>query len=908
MALRPHTRYRLSAWVRTRSFDKGSGFGVQLNLHQLQMEGKSEALDGDHDWTQLVTEFDSGGHTELLVNLLFGGWGRSTGEAWFDDVELVDLTPALPHLSEEEQRALFEDRVQPLLEEHCWRCHGGGSRVRANLHLTSREGLLRGGDSGPAVDLDEPRNSLLLSAVNYQVYEMPPSGKLPQTDIDVLAEWVRRGAPWYGESEAPPPPAEAESGGPTVNEETRAHWSFQSVGRPSVPQVEASAQIRGEVDAFIAQSLNKEGLTFAPPAPRAQLVRRLYYGLTGLPPSPDEVRAFLEDSRPDAYERLVEELLDSPHYGEHWGRKWLDLVRYAESNSFERDGTKPFVWRYRDYVLQSFQNDKPYDRFLTEQLAGDELPEVTPETIIATGYYRIGQWDDEPADPKLALFDDLDDILATTSQSMLGLTMNCARCHEHKLDPMPQEDYYRFLAFFRGIRRYGVRSHESVVNASVRPIVPAEEIERHRGAVDQHRRDLRATESRLQEIATLCFPDFEPVEHEEYKHERNRVALVERRAGRVLPQALVAEYRTLTRTLHRLRSAPPPALAQALCVKESGPEPPATHVLIRGNPHVEGDVVEPGFPSVFGLADPEITPAPHGDSSGRRTALAAWITDPNNPLTARVMVNRIWQGHFGQGFVRSPNNFGLQGEAPSHPELLDWLAAEFVASGWSIKTLHRKILLSTTYRQAATPSPLALDRDPQNLLLSHFPMRRLSAEEVRDSILAVNSQLRRERQYGPSIYTKIPAEVLAGQSRPGDGWGHSSEEDVNRRSVYIHVKRSLIDPLLAAFDFADTDFTCPIRFTTTQPTQALTMINSEFLHEQAARFAADLERCHPGDLEAQVRTALFRTLQRPPSSTETERGLGMIAALQEEDGASPERARQLFCLMTLNLDEFLFLD
>lgn len=904
--VQPQTRYRLSAWIKVRGLDKRTGYGALLNLHQLGREGRTPAVSGDQDWTRVESTFESGPRRRLLVNVLFGGFGRSVGEAWFDDVELVDLTPPLPVMTEAERATFYREKVHPILERNCAECHGPESRLRGGLFLGSREGVLSGGESGPAVSLDAPRDSLLLRAVKYEAFEMPPTAKLRKEDVEVLTLWARLGVPFDPSLETPKPEVVHESTSPQINEETRAHWAFQPVERPLPPVVADKSWVANPLDAFVLAELERAGLRPAPRADRQTLIRRVYHDVIGLPPTPEEVSTFLADRRPDAWERVIDRLLASPHYGERWGRHWLDVVRYAETNSFERDGAKPLVWKYRDWVIRSLNEDKPYDQMILEQLAGDELDEVTADTIIATGYYRLGQWDDEPADPEQALFDDLDDIVATTAQAFLGLTMNCARCHDHKLDPIPQQDYYRMLAFMRNIRRYGVRAHSTVVDASVRVIATDEEQRRHADAVAEHKRDLDAVMKRLAAIESKVRPDFVPVELEEFKYERNRVALIKKRSGSKLSPEEVDEYGRLTERRNQLRRQPPRGLDKALCVKEHGAESKKTHVLIRGNPHVKGKLVEPGFPRVLGIADPAITPPKHGESTGRRLAFARWVASRDNPLTARVMVNRVFQHHFGRPIVRSPNNFGLQGRPPTHPRLLDWLASEFVAGGYRLKRLHRLILTSSAWKQAYVRNPQAEQIDPSNELLWRFDVRRLSAEEVRDSILAVTGRLNRDH-YGPSVFPKIPRAVLAGQSRPGDGWRVSPEDLQTRRSVYVHVKRSLVLPVLATFDVADTDFTCPVRFTTNQPTQALSLMNGAFANEQARAFARDLLGRHPDDLSAQIELALWRVLQRQPRPEEVSRGKKLCKDLRDEAGLDAETALTRFCVVALNLNEFMYL-
>ncbi len=600
----------------------------------------------------------------------------------------------------------------------------------------------------------------------------------------------------------------------------------------------------------------------------------------------------------------MDRLLASPHYGERWGRHWLDLVRYGETNSFERDSAKPFVWRYRDYVIRSMNDDKPYDQFVREQLAGDELEKVTPETLIATGYYRLGQWDDEPADPEQARFDELDDVLATTSQTMLGVTVNCARCHDHKLDPIPQKDYYRMLAFFRGIRRYG---QGSVAEASLRSIASEDEKKKFAAASAAWKAKVDAVQKPISALEDKVASDLTPVEKEEFQDEPKRLEILKKRVPKLLSAAEYAEYLRLIPAREELRKSPPPGLAQALAVTENGTDAPTMHVLMRGNPHVPGEEVTPGFLSVLSPPEPVIRPTEDGSSSGRRLALANWIVDKKNPLTARVLANRLFQYHFGRGIVRSSSNFGRLGDLPTHPELLDWLAAECINKGWRMKPMHKMLVLSNAYRMSSRGNKVALAKDPENSLLWRFDMRRLDAEEIRDSILAVDGTLN-PTMYGPSIYPTIPKEVLAGQSMPGAGWGKSTPEEQARRSVYVHIKRSLAVPILASFDAAETDFTCPVRFATTQPTQALTMINSPFIADQSDKFADLLEKQAGSDGAAQVRLGLWRTLQRAPTANEIARGVSFLAEAEKEPTITKHEALRRYCLVLLNLNEFIYLD
>lgn len=605
----------------------------------------------------------------------------------------------------------------------------------------------------------------------------------------------------------------------------RSHWAFQPL-RTEVPPVPLAADPSdapsNPIDAFVAHRLHDKGLPIPKAASRRALIRRVTYDLTGLPPTLEQVEAFVHDASPQAWEHLIDRLLESPHYGEKWGRHWLDLVRFAETNSYETDEAKPNAWRYRDYVIRAFNADKPYDRFIREQLAGDELPDGGADGLIATGYYRLGIWDNDPADRELALYDQLDDLVATTGQVFLGLTVDCARCHDHKIDPISQRDYYALLSFFRNIHPY-----------------------RNGGATDE-------------------------------------VPL------------------------------PGEKQAKALAVTEPGTVAPVTHLLRRGNPASPGEAVEPGFLSVLGSSSPVIAPPASGRSSGRRRALADWIAAPDNPLTARVIVNRVFQHHFGRGLVRTTSDFGIQGTAPTHPELLDWLAGHFVQDGWSLKRLHRLILTSQSYQASATPTAEALKADPANDLFSRFEMRRLTAEEIRDSVLWVGGS-GNPRMYGPGMYVALPKEVLASQSVPGKGWGDSPKMEQARRSIYIHVKRSLLSPVLLSFDLAETDRSTPVRFATTQPTQALGMLNGAFFNEQA-RILADRIRAEVGSepreqvRREQVRRVLHRVTSRPPSDREISQGVALLQSLTSEEGLGATAALDAFCLLAFNLNEFLYLE
>jgi hypothetical protein len=944
-----------------------------------------------------------------------------------------------------DQIRFFESKVRPVLAENCFKCHGPQKR-KGGLRLDSRASILKGGDAGPAIVPGKPDESLLIAAIKQQddTLKMPPTKKLAASQLADLSRWVSLGAPWPADKGDAP--SAVRRGEFQITEKDRAHWAFQQLGRPRVPMVSQTDWVRNPIDAFVLAGLEANGLRPNPPAARHELIRRATYDLTGLPPSPKEVDAFVADRSPEAFEKLIDRLLASAQYGEKWGRHWLDLVRFAETNSYERDNPKPSTWRYRDYVIRSLNDDKPYDRFVREQLAGDELADGDLDALIATGFYRLGIWDDEPIDREQARYDGLDDIVATAGQVFLGLTVDCARCHDHKIDPIPQKDYYSLLAFFQNINHFrnGGPTDEMPIFASERGKEAYErqvqELDRKQNEIQKSiaaiEHDFRARydgaqsaeiqQADLDELHYRFYrdtwdhlPDFSALKPEasgelpgsrfelsprtrddafgfvfegslivpqdgmytffldsddgarlivdrklavEYDgihtlgEERHgtvsleagrqpirleyfqrssafglRVAWsgpgVERRllsasgkdkavdlakligteGPRILGAERAAEYRKLRRELHELKRQKPP-LETALCVTEPGSASPETFVLLRGNPHVRGEKVEPAFLQVLGTARTSLpTPRPDARSSGRRLVLADWVASAENPLTARVIANRLWQHHFGRGIVRSPNNFGLQGDKPTHRALLDWLATELIGQGYRLKPLHRLIMNSNTYRMSSRARPGAIKQDPANDLFWRFDMRRLSAEELRDSILASSGSLN-FKMAGPGIYPEIPPEVQAGQSMPGKGWGRSPPAEQARRSVYVHVKRSLLLPILEGFDLAETDRSSPVRFSTTQPTQALAMLNSDFLNHQAAVFADRLKREAGDNVSEQVQLALRLMSGRVPSEIEISRGAGLIERLSGHDPANADAARKTFCLMVLSLNEFLYLD
>jgi cytochrome c553 len=715
--------------------------------------------------------------------------------------------------------AFFESKIRPLLAEHCYSCHSAkAEKLKGGLYVDSLEGLLQGGDSGPALVPGEAAKSLLLKAVSYTDpdLQMPPKGKkLSDRQIAELTQWVKSGAPWPASDPAAARPIQSSR---EITEKDKTWWAFQPLRRPAAPPVHLKSPPANPIDAFVRAELDAKGLKPNPPATRRELVRRAYFDLIGLPPAPEQIVAFEKDKSPGAWESLIDHLLALPQYGERWGRHWLDIVRFAQSNGYERDGEKPEAWRYRDYVVKAFNEDKPYDRFVQEQIAGDELDHVTPDSIVATGFQRLGVWDDEPDDKRMAEFDELDDVLSTTGSAFLGLTIGCARCHDHKFDPIPQADYYRLLSFFRNIRL----SEGAKYTLDSPNYVPL------------------AEPAKLNEWRTAQEAKLKPLQ------------------DRLIAASNDAEKQKLAKQVEAVKAEMPP-FEWALAVRERGLNPPPTHVLIRGNAGSPGPEVQPAFLSVLGARRPDIAaPADHATSTGRRRALAEWITGAENPLTARVLANRVWQHHFGRGIVRTPSDFGRAGAPPTHPKLLDWLAAEFIGNGRSIKKLHKTIMLSQTYQMSSrAENAKAGQVDPGNELLWRQNLRRLEAEVLRDTMLAISGRLN-TKMGGRGFFPRLSGEVLAGQSRPGLDWEISSPDELSRRSLYAYVRRTMAVPMLDAFDYSNTTSPLSERPVTTVAPQSLLLLNDEFMQQQAAALAHRLEmdgglaRPHPGSNAANL--------------------------------------------------------
>ena len=808
----------------------------------------------------------------------------------------------------------FSRQVEPILRDRCFACHGANVQL-SGLRLDERSHALKGGDSGlPSVIPGDSAQSLLIRTVAGLDPDriMPKTGdRLTSEEIGLLRTWIDAGAD-YTESADSRPAADGKD-----------HWSFQPLASPAVPAVKNAGWVRNPIDSFVLAKLEARGWKPSPPAGNEALLRRIYLDLVGLPPTPREQQEFLKQSSPEQFDRLVGELLDRPGYGERWGRHWLDVVRYAETNGYERDATKPEVWKYRDYVIRSLNRDKPYDRFILEQLAGDELDDATAETHVALGFNRLGPWDDEPADFDQDRFDQLDDVVRTTSEAFLGLTMGCARCHDHKFDPLTQKDYYGMAALFNGLRRSqtGRREDSLPVGDHAQLTQQAEKdhrIQELEARIDKLREDfriefLRSGRSGIPEQAVAALLE----EVKKRTEEQKRLAgqyfseMITETAQALSPE-LVEGIAALEARIDLVRRSSPD-LDRGYFLHESKP-PEVVHVLLRGRAASPGEVAPPVLPEALVTSQPAFSS--NGDSSGRRLALARWIANSENPLTARVLVNRVWQQHLGQGLVRTGGDFGAMGDRPSHPELLDWLAGRFIQEGWSLKKLHTLIMASNTYRMDKTPVAEYLEADPENRLLWRAHYRRLEAEAIRDSMLAASGQLNR-KMYGPSMVPPIPEAALEGHPDPDKIWHTSDDREASRRTVYAFIKRSMLIPMLEVLDFCDTTRSSAQRPVTSIAPQALTLFNGNFANGQALHLARRvLEESGP-DPAAQVDLVYRLALARRPTpderremvdflNRETEAHLWETSARNRDRLVAREKSLVQLCRVVFNLNEFVY--
>lgn len=776
-------------------------------------------------------------------------------------IVLIFMCPLTLSWSQEPSRAqdsaFFESKIRPILEKHCLECHSGKS-PKGDLDLSNRDGWQSSGVIKPG----DPKNSLIVQVLERQDPEerMPPATKpqLSRTEVQAITDWVASGA--YDPRVEPS--SDTESTGPKkrnrvfeITDEDRNYWAFQPL-KPKTwtPEQEKLAASK-KIDLLVGDHSNSTA------SPRERL-RRVYLDLWGLPPSYPQVQAFEEDASAHKWIAIVEELLSSHHYAERWGRHWLDWVRYAETNGYERDGLKPHAWRYRDYVIDSFEKDKPYDRFIIEQLAGDQWaqaqgfspthePQLWRESLIATGFYRLHVWDDEPDDTLAAQYDDADDVMVTIGSAFLGLTIGCARCHDHKFDPISQHDYYSLLSHMRGIDPYGLSKKGGGGRGT--------------GKIQQY-----------------LVSDAESAEWE-----RQRQRDIEDHQKKLEAQSDPAERLKLEGQIKALRDKTPPFDA-ALSVGETSALLQPTFILHRGDPHSPREQVSPRTPEILPVSQDESPKHP-------RLKLAEWIASPENPLTARVLANRVWQRHFGIGIVSSIDDFGNTGSKPSNPELLDFLASELIASGWSIKHLHRIILASETYSKSSHPA-----NDSLHTIYSQPQLRRLDAESIRDSILSISGQLGDKRS-GPSIYPSLTQEVKDSANPVSVSmWQESPKEEQNCRSVYLIVKRSLKVPFLETLDFANSTSPTAVRSVTTTAPQALLLLNDPWLHEQAEHLAQRVLREAGMDAQPQIERLWELAYQRRISTEELKISLDYLAS-------SPAGLTSL-CRAVLNSSEFLYMD
>ncbi len=759
-----------------------------------------------------------------------------------------------PAQSPSESLQHFERSVRPVLAEHCISCHGP-AKQKGGLRLDTRAGLIAGGDTGPAITPGKPTESLLVEAVHQSGdLKMPPKKKLGANEVAAIEKWIQLGAPWPDSVGSGASKSVARSG--EITDEDRKWWAFQPVSHPSPPHIADKSWPRNPVDQFVLAKLDREKLTPAPEADKLALIRRATFDVTGLPPTPPEIDAFLADRSSDAYEKLVDRLLASSQYGERWARHWLDLVRYAESDGYRIDQYRPNAWLYRDYVIRSLNQDKPYSRFVQEQIAGDELFPGDPDALTATGYLRHGIYEYNNRDARGQWSVMLNDITDTTADVFLGLGLQCARCHNHKFDPLLQADYYRLQAFFAPLllrddltaappaevanyqkslaewesKTFELRSQLAKLEAKYRTIAAT-------GAINKFPDD-------IQEMIRRPVDKRSPLEHQLAELAYRQVDYEYDKIDTYLKGDDKEKVLALRKQLAAFEKLKPAPLSRPLAVTDVGPNAPGVTIPKKGD-----TTIAPGFPTILDSRPAEIHPIPGvPNSTGRRATLANWLTRDDNPLTSRVIVNRIWQHHFGRGLAENPSDFGRLGSPPTHPELLDWLTSEFIKNGWKFKHLHRLILTSATYRQSTVHPQIAQHqlKDPDNRFYWRGSTRRLSAEQIRDSVLAVTGELDR---------------------KPG-GAGVLATEP--RRTIYTRALRNTRDPLLDVFDLPLFFSSEASRDTTTSPLQSLLLINSQTMLLRAEALAKRLERelGPSASADDQIRAAYLLAFGRQPTEEE----------------------------------------
>ncbi|MEY4179720.1 MAG: hypothetical protein RLY70_3294 [Planctomycetota bacterium] len=868
-----------------------------------------------------------------------------TGDGTRLDVKLTVQDAVLP------PPPSFEKDIRPLFAAKCHDCHGGDSQ-EAKLDLRTLSEILRGGENGPAVVRGEPESSLLIDLVSQG--QMPPGkdDKLSSKQLALLRRWIQAGTP-ADEKIVPLPPHAR------ITEADRDYWAFQSPRKVAEPQVRNTDRVRTPIDRFLLSKLEEKGLTFSPDADRGVLIRRAYLDLTGLPPEPAAVKAFLEDPRPNAYELLIDDLLQSPHYGERWGRHWLDAAGYVDGKLDNDLGTiypNNGIWRYRDYVIQAFNDDMPFNQFLTEQLAGDELVDwrqaetfdtKTKSLLAATGFLR--NVDDHTDFPQYGIekrYEVVNETLDMFSTAVLGLTMECCRCHNHKYDPLPQRDYYRLMACFEpALNPHAWKSPKARHLADVSPKEQAA-VDQRNAEIDKQVAELAESEKktrahvkqRVFELRLATVPEalrsdvkqaFELTSDKRNEAQKALMAtheatlkVTDADVDAALTEAEKAAFKQNAGQRTALSSQKKSyGVIQALWDVGA---PPVSHVHRRGNVKAHGVLVQPGFPEILQPAakpTPVAAPDVQGETSGRRLALARWLTKPDHPLTARVFVNRVWHHHFGRGIVETLGNFGRSGSMPSHRELLDWLAVDFIEHGWSVKHLHRQILLSTAYRQTSrrrvSPSQsrdsdaaaMSAEKvDPDNRLLWRMNLRRLEAEIVRDAVLAVSGSLDRTAG-GPPVEITNPADGLS-EAKPSP-----TATSPNRRSIYLFARRVYPLKFLEIFDAPIMPVNCTQRTNSATVLQSLAVLNSEFLFSQSEKLAMRIGKAKGSAIDEQVKLGFQVVFARTPTAVELAKSLAFLEEQQRgyvSAGNPADKARATaladLCHMLLSSNEFLYVE
>jgi hypothetical protein len=840
---------------------------------------------------------------------------------------------------------VFERDVRPILKAQCFECHGEGKKLKGSLDLRLRRFLDAGGDTGPAIVPGKAANSLLIERVRSG--EMPPGKrKLTAAEVAVLEQWIDAGGKVEREE-----PKDLPVGFNVLPDEA-AFWSFQPIAQPTVPIVKNTGRVRTPIDAFLLANLEAKGAAFGPEANRRTLIRRATLDLHGLPPTPAQVDAFVNDPAADAYEALIDRLLASPRYAERWARHWLDVAGYADSEGFTGvDPLRPSAWRYRDYVVRAFQGDMPWDRFIAEQLAGDEmvrppyekLPSEDLDKLTATGFLRMAPDGTASAgvDAKVASNQNIADTLQIVSSSLLGVTLHCAQCHNHRYDPIPQLDYYRMRAVFEPAldwKAWRAPAAREVPIFTEAERLKADAIEKDAAAIDAERAkkvEVYVADTFAKQLERV------PEDVREQARQMHATAAGQRTAEQ---NTLMTKYPFLnvtSRTLSlynskaetelktysdkaaKLRATKPvPMTIRALT--ESTTKIPETRLFERGDYESPRDAVTPAHLTVLGSRVPPIAVKDAAlPTTGRRLAFARGLTSGDHPLTARVLVNRFWMHHFGKGIVATPSDFGFLGERPTHPELLDWLASDFMAGGWRLKRLHRTIMTSTAYRQAAERRPDLERIDPDNRLLGRFSIRRLDAESLRDSVLTVSGKLN-VQPFGPPIVVTQDevGQIVIGNSirNPGDGTPKGKVASLGgaefRRSLWVQVRRSTPLGLLETFDGAALTPNCESRNASTVSTQSLLLMNSSFVHELAEYFAARVQAEAGAELDRQVNLAWRLAFGAEPNAQEQTRAVAFLvdqtAAFRGEKGANnpqpSERALANLCQALLSSNRFLYVD